>query len=608
MAIQLGGLSGFDTNAIVEQLMQIERRPLYQLENEKKMVELKKELFSEINSNLVSLQSKTENLFKFTTFNQYFASSSNEDVAEVTLNEDAILGNYNLVVNNLATATSVTSSTSLESGSSASPAQITSDSEVVTGTGYLDTSKTFLDAFNEAGLDTTNLQDGTITINGVSFEIDIDSTTIDGFTNMVNGDPEVGVTLSYNIADPNNDIFIITTEDDGSDASIELADDTGFFAMANITTMEAQGSGTADPTATLAEANITDLSATGTIYFRINGYSFSYDTAVTSLDDVINEINSSNAGVTMFYDSETDKVTVTQRETGAGLINFEDVDGNFLEALHLTTATQQEGQEASFTLNGHAMTRSSNEFELNGVNFTLEGQGTTTINVEKDIDAVYESIQEFVAQYNSAVELLNTRLSEKPVEDASTEAALRKGLLRGDSTLAGLRSSMRQLMTEEVSGLNNKYTTLMEIGITTTSADHGKSGKLEIDEERLKEVLAQNPESLRKLFFNDNDEDEKVDDGELGVAAKLYNKLEQYINDSTTSYNGRTYKVGIIPMRLDSMDNLLDDYDDQIYDFERRLEKIEERYWRQFTAMEQALVELQNQQSWLSSQLSNLMY
>lgn len=309
----------------------------------------------------------------------------------------------------------------------------------------------------------------------------------------------------------------------------------------------------------------------------------------------------------MFYDPETDKVTVTKQETGTGLIDFEDVDGNFLEALHLTTATQNEGQNADFTLNGHSMTRASNQFELNGINFELKGQGTTNISVERDVDAVYNLIKEFVDQYNSTMELLNTRLSEKPVKDATTESAMRKGLLRGDSTLIGLRSSIRQIMTERVEGLNNKYTTLMEIGISTTAVDFGKSGKLVIDEEQLKKVLAQNPDSVRKLFFNDLDVDEEVDENETGVAAKLYNKIEQYINDSTTSINGRSYKIGIIPMRLDSMEDLIDDYEDQIDNFKMRLEKIEQRYWQQFSAMERALMELQSQQGWLNTQLGSLM-
>ncbi|OEF97795.1 hypothetical protein BHF68_13225 [Desulfuribacillus alkaliarsenatis] len=40
-------------------------------------------------------------------------------------------------------------------------------------------------------------------------------------------------------------------------------------------------------------------------------------------------------------------------------------------------------------------------------------------------------------------------------------------------------------------------------------------------------------------------------------------------------------------------------YDEQIERFERRLASVEERYWRQFTAMEKALSQLHSQGDWL---------
>lgn len=605
---QIGGLtSGLDTNSIVSQLMQVERQPLFQIQNKQKILELKKELFSEINSNLSSLHSSVKTLLKAETFNQLKSITSDEDVVTASLSDDAVSGTYSFSITKLATSTTVTSSGTLETASAASAARITSDSEVVVGTGYLDTKKTFYDAFNDAGLDASSLQDGTITVNGVSFEIDIDTTTIDQFINDVNSDPDAGVTISYDTSDPNNDLFIITSDDTGSDAYLTLSDETGFLNLANITTLEATGSGTADPDAALDDAGITDLSTTGSVYFKIDGYAFNFDTSVYSLNKIIEIINQSDAGVTMFYDPETDKVNLSRKDTGSGLITLEDIDGNFLEALHLTTATQNEGNDAEFTLNGQQMIRSSNQFEVNGINFDLKkANSSATITVERDIDTIYNSIKDFVDKYNSTINLLNTRLSEEKVEDPTTELAMRKGLLRGDSTLFGLRSSLRQIVTSNVTGLNNKYTAFMELGISTSSVNFGKDGTLEIDEEKLKEALQNDPVSVKNLFFNDIDEDDSVDDGEKGIIAELYNKLEQYISTSTFSIGGRSFKKGIIPMRMSSMTDLINDYNDKIADMEKNLEMVEERYWEQFTTMEKALSKLQNQQNWLMNQLTTL--
>ncbi len=252
------------------------------------------------------------------------------------------------------------------------------------------------------------------------------------------------------------------------------------------------------------------------------------------------------------------------------------------------------------------MTRDSNEFEINGVTFNLQKAGTAKVSVEKDTDAVYNSIKEFVDQYNSTMRLLNTRLSEEKVENASSNAMKSRGLLRGDSTVSSIRSDLRQTVTDSVSGLVNIFDSLMEVGISTSGDDFGKSGLLEIDEDKLKDSLENNMDAVRKLFFDDSDADDKVDDGEKGVAAKLYNKLQSYVSSSTTSINGRSFKVGIIPMRLDSMDKQIDNYDDQIDDFEDKLELVETRLWREFTALETALSKLNSQGSWLSGQLASL--
>jgi len=59
-------------------------------------------------------------------------------------------------------------------------------------------------------------------------------------------------------------------------------------------------------------------------------------------------------------------------------------------------------------------------------------------------------------------------------------------------------------------------------------------------------------------------------------------------------------------MRMSSMTDLINDYNDKIADMEKNLEMVEERYWEQFTTMEKALSKLQNQQNWLMNQLTTL--
>ena len=89
-----------------------------------------------------------------------------------------------------------------------------------------------------------------------------------------------------------------------------------------------------DPNTELDAAGLTiAIDASGT--FDINGITISYDAAADSLTDVMNRINSSNAGVSATFDVATDKVTLTRTETGPATIAVSDTTGNFLEAIQI---------------------------------------------------------------------------------------------------------------------------------------------------------------------------------------------------------------------------------------------------------------------------------
>ncbi len=601
--LRLGGLtSGMETQTIVEQLMVIERKPLEQLQKRQLQIELKKGLFSEINSSLSALSSKLETLFKTSTFNPMKVTSTDESVISVTSDDDAFLGTYGIKVNSLASPSTAISSTALDLAPDTA-ALITSSGEVNSQSDQgIDTSQTFAAANWDAGF---TLGSGTITINEVNFTINSEVTTIDQFMQLVNSNADVGVNISY---DDEADQFILKSRGVGSSAIIEIEDETGFLQAAKLSetdTLTVKGAGTIDPETKLIDSGLMGLNAVdNVISFTLNDVNFSFDVTEDSLNDVIREINQSTAGVTAFYDSDQDKVFFSSRDTASGDIEFTDTVGTFKDALKITEINS--ATAASFELNGIAMTKNSNEFEINGVTFNLLKPGTSTVTVKKDEDAVYNSIKEFVDQYNSTITLLNTRLSEARVEEPTTEAAMKKGLLRADSTLISIRNQLRSVSYESVEGLSNTFTSLRAIGITTSDEDYGKTGKLEIDEDKLREAIKNNPDAVKNLFLKDTDQDDKVDDGELGVAAKMYNILDSYTSTSNRKYAGKVYKTGIIPMRIDSLEDQVKSYETQIEDYETRLELVEERYWNQFNAMESALAKLNNQSSWFMSQVETL--
>ncbi|MCM3574102.1 flagellar filament capping protein FliD [Mesobacillus subterraneus] len=347
-----------------------------------------------------------------------------------------------------------------------------------------------------------------------------------------------------------------------------------------------------------------------------------------SLNQVINEVNSSNAGVTMFYDDFTKSMTMTRKETGdfntAG--NEIDFSGSFIEntlgfASGLVTTV---GANAEFTINGLDTERTSNTFDMNGVTFTLKQTFNTstdpalntdpaiTVNINNDTTKVFDNIKKFVDKYNELIDKIQKKTSEtyykdyQPLTDEQRESLSEKqqeqweeksksGLLRRDSILTGALSQMRMdfytpVENAEVSPLFNQ---LASIGITT-SANYLEGGKLQINEAELKKAIEADPLSVEKLFNASGDTD-----SQKGITQRLYDTANE-IMDKLKEKAGNAFSTN----QQFSLGKDLLNVDTQIKRFESRLTQVENRYWRQFTAMEKAIQKANSQSAYLMQQFS----
>ncbi|MGX1901508.1 flagellar filament capping protein FliD [Thermolongibacillus altinsuensis] len=331
-----------------------------------------------------------------------------------------------------------------------------------------------------------------------------------------------------------------------------------------------------------------------------------------SLNTVINRVNNSDAGVTMFYDSFSDKVTLTRKETGDFNKSGNEIitSGEFLNTvLKFGSAVEQGGQNAKFTINGLETERTSNTFEISGVTFTLKDTFSTSdpsvsISISNNTEVVFENIKNFINKYNETIEKIQNKISEEryrdypPLTDEQKEAMSEKqielweekaksGLLRRDPILSSGLSQMRLNFYESVSNeaINPKYKQLASIGITT-SPNYLDGGKLIINEAKLKAAIEEDPESIEKLFISSG-----TTDSEKGIMTRLYDtigSIMEKINERAgkSTWTNNQFTIG---------KNLLD-LERRIGAFEDRLKQIEDRYWRQFTAMEKA-IQRSNEQS-----------
>lgn len=345
--------------------------------------------------------------------------------------------------------------------------------------------------------------------------------------------------------------------------------------------------------------------------FDAEGVTISYNPADETLDSLIAKINE-KTGVTMFFDSQTGGLSVTAKNTGDIATGDEiTLTGSLFTSIGLDTATKTAGVNAEFTYNGLTTTRSSNIFIINGFEISLKNASNKDVNFSStaDVDKIMEKIVKFVDQYNTLVDKLNTELNEKkyrdyqPLTDEQKEAMeekeielweekARSGTLRNDSILSSTVNKMRTDFYSPVSGITG-LSQLAEIGITTTS-NYMEGGKLTIDETKLKEAISKDPNAIYQLFAK-----EGTGTSDKGIARRIRDTLKGTMASieeraGKVSSTNTTFTIG---RNLDSLDNQIDRFQD-------RLIQIEDRYWRQFTAMEKAIQQANSQSAYISQQFS----
>lgn len=104
-SINFSGLaSGLDTDKIIEQLVQVDSQPLVRLQSQKDDATKKRDIYTTLKSDLLNFKTAVSELRSQTSFNQFSASSSNEEALTVSASASAGEGTHTLRVLSLAQA------------------------------------------------------------------------------------------------------------------------------------------------------------------------------------------------------------------------------------------------------------------------------------------------------------------------------------------------------------------------------------------------------------------------------------------------------------------------------------------------------------------------
>ncbi len=589
--LSLDGLSsGIPTQQIIDQLMQLEMRPKESMEAEIYELQAQKDAWRDVNSRLDSLEKKLTQLKLSSTFNSNKATSNNEDIATATVTSEAAAGSYQVNVNTLAKSLRI-----------ASDKQVDSSSELGLSGDVVINGKTITIAA------TDSLTDINTKINETS-DIGVNSSIIND--TLVLESKETGVDNRIEFQDSNNvlaDLGLIT----GSKTNLAVSADltassqhsSGDYPVLSLndgdTTSWGNGDGWNDDTVndfsndwvqldfnsvkTLDQIKVHTLDSAQypASEYGVKDYEIKYWDSDSGSWQTVEEVTDNTEGTVTnnFSAVETDKIRIKindsndskySRLTEVEIYNTQEQYKNILQG----------AADADLTINGVQVNSSSNTISdaVTGVNFNIKDTGTAEINVSSDTDKAISTVKAFVDQYNSVMDFINSKSSYDP----ETEKA---EVLQGDSTLMRLQMRIRSLFTERVN-TDSDYSSIYSVGISID-----RDGVMSLDTDEFKEALKSAPDEVMNLFKAESDSE-----GFDGVATRLDSYLDQLIQINT----------GTIPNRLDYYDEQIERVEEDITDLDRRLESTRQRYLEQFTAMEQAISRMQQQQSWMMSQLASL--
>ncbi|MBO2944842.1 flagellar filament capping protein FliD [Paenibacillus sp. F411] len=598
MPMRITGMaSGMDIDSIIKQLMNAEKIPYNKVVKKRDLLDYKMNAYREVNLKLSSFRDTMQN-FRLSSSLAGSKFTSTDD-SKVTVTGSATQSvSHTIEVDELASNAVKSSLASISkvglTGSALSPS-----TDITTGVN-----------------DTLS-----ISLNGTTRNITLDAGTYDP-TQLMNQlqskmDQVFGPNrITASITGSALQLDAVGTG--GSLPVITVNEGNGGLAAIGYSGKQSSKIDLTTPFVDIADKFNTPLTfSSGAGSFKINGVDITFS-ETSSIQEIMSKVNQSAAGVNMTYDGVSDRVTFTSKTTGvASQIKLENGTGNFLNAIGVDLEVKT-GTDAAIKIDGVSSFRDSNTFTIDGLSYTLLDKTTApvTVKADRDVEGIVNKIKDFVKQFNEVVEVVNTKLTEKKArgyepllseekkELSETEIKLweekvKTGLLYGDSILSGVKSNLSSMLITSVDGVPGEYNSLYEIGLTTSKFVKGgynpkDAGKIVIDEQKLRKAVEEDPDAVIGLFTNYSNNESSE-----GIAHRLYNSLNNTVSEISRKA-GRS--GGAI---LDASTDLGKQYSDlqaDILDWDSRLTKKEDQYYKRFSAMEKALQSSNSQLSWLAQQ------
>ncbi|WP_449603593.1 flagellar filament capping protein FliD [Paenibacillus sp. Marseille-Q9583] len=625
MVARINGFSGMDIDSMVKSMMAAKRVPLDKLLQDKQLLEWKRDSYREINSKLYEF--KNNKLTDKYGFNSALNAnkaiiSGNTDALKAEATADANGTDMKVSIERLATKATLETKGVGSGKSGATTLAILAAERAAASDGkvFSDLSPSDKDTYLKANLD----KEFDLVINGINFRDGNGKPLFNGKTSIstmvatINANSDANVAASF---DEVTGKLLISSKISGASGKVELGVISGGNPLIDLfggasplpsrrTVIETNSAGANLNNSTkLGQLTGGDLS--GTYSFSIEGVTLSFNGSET-IGEVVKKISDTGKFTASFDSSQGKLIFTSKTNESDGKIELgAAADNTLLTLFKGTQQTYTSGVNAQVTINGTKLERDTNNFTINGVALTLlattAADKTVTITTQTDSTKAVETIKGFIQDYNELLKLLNNKTSEakyrtftpltdeqkKDMKEADIKAWTEKaqsGLLKNDDILKSMVSSMRMAITGSLGDLN-------AIGITTGKYYEG--GKLYLNESKLKQAISDNPQKIIDLLQG------PASDTSAGLFDKLATKagdaLERFSEKAGTNKFSAdltaTYKEESV------MGRTLNGYKSRIATLQKNLTNAENRYYKQFSAMETAMNKLNAQSANLLSSM-----
>ncbi len=274
-------------------------------------------------------------------------------------------------------------------------------------------------------------------------------------------------------------------------------------------------------------------------------------TAGESNTQIANDINGNNSGIAYATVLSNGQLVISSRTTGDGSTtgtgNGNPITLSSAVSGSLTPVSSQAGQDAQVFVNGSTTASYSQNdtvtdavpgvtLTLNGVTPTNAPVTITTSAPAPNTSSIIKAVQQFVNDYNSAMQNVETAINTAPPSESnSSYASAYSGSLFGDPQLENMLSNIRTATYAANTSLTPGYQSMLDLGISTgtstgSATANSTNGMLTLDTTKLTAAIQANPQAVQAALQSWSTQFQQV----VNNASGPFGSLETRITGNNT--------------------------------------------------------------------------